>query len=146
MTIRTTADVTVVAAPELRFSKAGKAWMSLRAVSKERKNVNGTWTDSDPTWISVIVYGKAAEMIAESGVDKGTRLLVTGRLQNREYETNQGEKRQSLEITADNVALDLTFTAYERIAAEQSDRQAGQRREQQQPDPWGHAPTDEAPF
>ena len=149
MTIRSTADVTVTADPEVRFSAAGKAWTSIRCVSKERRNVNGQWVDSDPTWLSVVAYGKVAEMIAESGVAKGSRLLVTGKLHNREYQTRDGEKRQSLEIVADNVALDMAFTAYERIASAQASRGGGQRREQagEQYQPWEDSgPVDSAPF
>lgn len=145
MTIRTTAEVGVVAEPELRFTKAGKAWTSIRAVSKPRKNVNGQWVDGDPTWLNVIVFGKSAEMLVESGVTKGTRLLVAGRLENREWEDREGNKRTSLEITADTVGLDTTFTAYERVVSEKAARGAAARRDAEPDDPWANMP-DEAPF
>ena len=143
MTIHTTAQVGVVAEPELRFTKGGKAWVSIRAVSKPRKNVNGQWVDGDPTWLNVVVFGKGAEMLVESGVTKGSRLLVTGRLENREWEDRDGNKRFNLEITADTVGLDTTFTAYERVAVERSDRGAAARRDTEPAAPqW----SDEAPF
>jgi single-strand DNA-binding protein len=137
MTLRVSADLTVVAQPELKFSNAGKAWLSLRAVSKQRKNVGGKWEDGEPTWLNVVVFGKTAEMIVESGVTKGTRLNVQGRLENRPWTDREGNERHTLEITADNVGLDLAFTAYGRADEP--------RRAPRPAEPAGF-PTDEGPF
>ncbi len=145
--LKTTAEVSIVADPELKFSKGGKAWASIRCVSKTRKkDAQGKWVDGDPTWLNVIVFGRQAEMLVESNAGKGTRLLVAGRLENRPWTDREGNERQSLELTADSVALDLMFTAYSRVDKEQAEWQAASRRDaepaQSDDDYW----TDTAPF
>lgn len=137
MTIRVTAEVGVAADMDLRFSNAGKAWTSLRCVSNPRKQVNGQWVDGDPTWLNVIVFGKSAEMLAESGVGKGSRLLVTGRIENRAWTDKEGTDRLSLEITAEKVALDTTFTAYTKVDSHRAERQSANRAQHQaEQSPW----------
>jgi len=77
--IKTTIDAALVTDIDLKFSPAGKAYARLRAVSKERKrDGNGKWVDGDETFFSVVVFGKQAEMLAESNPAKGTRLLIDG--------------------------------------------------------------------
>lgn len=144
--LKTTAEVSIVADPELRFSQGGKAWTSVRCVSKTRKkDAQGKWVDGDPTWLNVIVFGRQAEMLVESNAGKGTRLLVSGRLENRPWKDKDGNERQSLELTADSIALDLMFTAYSKVDGERAERQAASRRDEpaaSADDYW----TDTAPF
>jgi single-strand DNA-binding protein len=145
MTIRVTAEVGVAADMDLKFSNGGKAWTSLRCVSNPRKQVNGQWVDGEPTWLNVVVFGKSAEMLAESGVGKGSRLIVTGRIENRAWTDKEGTQRYSLEITADKVGLDTTFTAYTKVDSHRAERGSAQRAQssaEREYDPWndGSAP------
>ena len=117
--IRVTTDCVVVEEPELAFSKAGKPWLKLRCVSNERKkDNNGQWVDGDATYFDVVTFGKAAETIAESDVNKGTRLTVTGLLSNNEWEDNDGNKRTTLKVMADHISLELLFTPYRKVEGE----------------------------
>ena len=142
MTIRVTADLALVAEVDLRFGNSGKAYARFRAVSNERKrDASGKWVDGDPTWVTVTCFGKTAEMLAESNPSKGTRLLVEGTLQTRKWTGKDGEERDSLEITAYEVGLALTFTAYQRMDREQVARSAARKAD------WvDEGPVSESPF
>ena len=61
--------------------------------------------------ILVVIQGAYGERIVEN-VHKGTRLLVTGRVENRSWEDKDGNKRTSMEMTAQIVGLDIKFTDY----------------------------------
>ena len=118
--IRVTTDCVVVKEPELAFSKAGKPWLKLRCVSNERKkDNNGQWVDGDATYFDVVTFGKAAETIGESDVNKGTRLTVTGLLSNNEWEDDNGNKRTTLKVMADHISLELLFTPYRKVEGDQ---------------------------
>jgi single-strand DNA-binding protein len=131
--------------PELRFTPSGKAVASLRLATKKRvKGASGQWEDGDPLYLSVTVWDKVAENVAETLTRKGQRVTVTGRLEQQWWEAKDGGGKQSkFVIVADSVSVDLTFSTYEehesaaKTAAGPSD------------DPWAaSAPeqTDEPPF
>jgi single-strand DNA-binding protein len=72
------------------------------AVNQSTKNQQtGEWTEATD-WFRVTVWGDRAERVTEQ-LRKGNRVFVEGRFRTREYETRDGQKRISLEITADNV-------------------------------------------
>lgn len=128
--IRIITDAALVTDIDLRFSGGGKPYARFRAVSKERKrDPQGKWVDGDETFFSVVVFGKPAEMLAESDPAKGTRLLIDGTAKMESWTDKNGNERQTLSVVASNVALDLMFTAYSRINAEQASRGAAQRAE-----------------
>lgn len=117
--MRVMTDCVVVADPELAFSKAGKAWIRMRCVSNERKkDANGQWVDGDATYFDVVTFGKAAETIGESDVQKGSRLTVIGSLTSSEWEDKEGNKRSTLKLMADHVGLELLFTPYRKVDGE----------------------------
>jgi single-strand DNA-binding protein len=91
--------------PESRFTADGqKQITSFRFVSAiSKKDKNGEWQD-ESTWYRVTCFGYLAEKVQEQ-VTKGTRLLVIGKFQNREWEDNTGAKRAGLEILADRVEV-----------------------------------------
>ena len=104
-----TAEATVVADPEIRFSPAGQAWSRVRLVCNDRvKDSTGQWTDGDPFFFSAVVFGKPAENLAESCL-KGDRVVVSGRTKWNEWETQEGEKRKDLEVMVDTIAVALLF-------------------------------------
>lgn len=93
----------LTADPELRFTNSGKAVVSLRiACNDRRKNDAGEWVDGDTTYLDAVSWN-AAEQIANE-LKKGQRIIVTGALKQRDYETKSGEKRTAYEVTADGVA------------------------------------------
>ncbi|AOT24406.1 single-stranded DNA binding domain protein [Propionibacterium phage B22] len=71
--------------PTLRFTPSGKAVASFQvAVNRRRKDQSGNWVDDGADWHSVQAWGTLAENVAES-LTKGTRVVVTGRLESREW-------------------------------------------------------------
>lgn len=94
--------------PELRFTPGGKAVASFGvAFNKRRRTSSGEWEDGDPAFFDVTCWDQLAENVAES-IQKGTRVLVSGRLDYRSWET-EGEKRSKVEIIADEVAPSLRW-------------------------------------
>ena len=89
--------------PELRYTPNGRPVASFTvAVNQSTKNQqSGEWIESTD-WFRVTVWGDRAERTAEQ-LRKGNRVFVEGRFRTREFETKDGQKRISLEITADNV-------------------------------------------
>jgi single-strand DNA-binding protein len=89
--------------PELRYTPNGRPVASFTvAVNQSTKNQqSGEWIESTD-WFRVSVWGDRGERAAES-LRKGSRVFVDGRFRTREYEANDGQKRLSLDITADTV-------------------------------------------
>lgn len=96
--------------PELRFTPSGAAVASFTVASSSRYMDKATneWKDTDPTYLRCSVWRQYAENVAET-LTKGTRVIVTGRLKQRNYETREGEKRTSFEIEVDDVGPALRY-------------------------------------
>jgi single-strand DNA-binding protein len=93
--------------PELRFTPDGKATARVRVAVPERyQNTTGAWVDGSTSWHTVIAWGALAEHLVET-VGKGDRVLVHGRLAQREYSTETGERRSVWELTADDIGASL---------------------------------------
>ena len=71
-----------------------------------RDNTTGEWKDGDSLFLSCNVWRQAAENVAES-LQRGMRVIVSGRLRQRSYETREGEKRTVYEIEVDEVGPSL---------------------------------------
>src|SRR5260370_30584623 len=98
--------------PELRFTPAGQPVARFRIASVPRyldKSTN-EWKDGEGLFLTVNVWRQQAENVAES-LQRGTRVVVTGRLKQRSYETKEGEKRTVLAVEADDVAASLKFAS-----------------------------------
>ena len=94
--------------PELRFTPAGQPVAKFRIASTPRyldKNTN-EWKDGDSLFLTCNVWRQAAENVAES-LTRGLRVIVSGRLRQRSYETKEGEKRTVYEIEVDDVGPSL---------------------------------------
>jgi single-strand DNA-binding protein len=94
--------------PELRFTPAGQPVARFRVASTPRyldKSTN-EWKDGDSLFLTCNVWRQAAENVAES-LTRGTRVIVSGRLRQRSYETKEGEKRTVYEIEVDDVGPSL---------------------------------------
>jgi single-strand DNA-binding protein len=94
--------------PELRFTPSGAAVANFRVASTPRTydRQTGEWKDGESLFISCSVWRQAAENVAES-LQRGTRVIVQGRLKQRSYETREGEKRTVYEVEVDEVGPSL---------------------------------------
>ena len=94
--------------PELRFTPAGQAVARFRVAStpRFRDNATGEWKDGDSLFLTCNVWRQAAEHVAES-LTRGMRVIVSGRLRQRSYETKEGEKRTVYEVEVDDVGPSL---------------------------------------
>ncbi|MBM3723381.1 MAG: single-stranded DNA-binding protein [Actinobacteria bacterium] len=90
--------------PELRFTSNGAAVASFTVASNSRymDRTTNEWKDADPVFMRCNVWRQYAENVAES-LTKGTRVIVTGRLKQRSYETREGEKRNVMELEVEDV-------------------------------------------
>jgi single-strand DNA-binding protein len=89
--------------PEMRYTPNGRPVTEFSvAVSHSKPDGSGGWVDEGTDWYRVTVWGDRAERTAEQ-FRKGNKVFVEGRFRTREYEAKDGQKRTSLEITADNV-------------------------------------------
>jgi single-strand DNA-binding protein len=94
--------------PELKFLNGGSATARLSlAVNRRWQNKQTQEWEERVSFFDVTCYGPLAENVANSISDKGVRLLVTGRLEQRSWETPEGDKRSIIEIVADDIALSL---------------------------------------
>jgi single-strand DNA-binding protein len=94
--------------PELRFTPAGQPVARFRVAStpRFRDNNTGEWKDGDSLFLTCNVWRQAAEHAAES-LTRGMRVIVSGRLRQRSYETKEGEKRTVYEVEVDDVGPSL---------------------------------------
>ena len=94
--------------PELRFTPSGQPVARFRVAStpRFRDNASGEWKDGDSLFLTCNVWRQAAENVAES-LQRGMRVIVSGRLRQRSYETKEGEKRTVYEVEVDDVGPSL---------------------------------------
>src|SRR5262249_25747655 len=94
--------------PELRFTPSGQPVAKFRVASTPRFRDNSTceWKDGDSLFLTCNVWRQAAENVAES-LTRGMRVIVSGRLRQRSYETKEGEKRTVYEVEVDDVGPTL---------------------------------------
>ena len=94
--------------PELRFTPSGAAVANFRLASTPRTydRASGDWKDGETLFLSCSVWRQAAENVAES-LQRGTRVIVSGRLKSRSYETREGEKRTVFEVDVDDIGPSL---------------------------------------
>ncbi len=97
--------------PELRFTAGGKGVASFGVAVNRRYQVNGEWQEK-VSFFNVTAWDSLGENAAAS-LTKGTRIMVTGRLEQREYETTNGEKRNVVEIVADELGPSLRWARAE---------------------------------
>ena len=98
----------LVADPELRFTPSGQPVATFRVASTPRvmDRQSNEWKDGDSLFLTCNVWRQAAENVAES-LQRGMRVIVTGRLKQRNYETREGEKRTVYEVEVDDVGPSL---------------------------------------
>jgi single-strand DNA-binding protein len=96
--------------PELRFTPSGAAVASFTVASTPRilDKATNEWKDGDALFLRCSVWRQAAENVAES-LTRGARVIVTGRLKQRSFETKEGEKRTVVELDVDEVGPSLRY-------------------------------------
>jgi len=96
--------------PELRFTPSGAAVAKFRIASTPRTldRQSGEWKDGEPLFLPCSVWRQPAENVAET-LKRGMRVIVTGHLRQRSYETKEGEKRTVYELEVDEVGPSLRY-------------------------------------
>lgn len=130
--------------PELRFTPSGAAVVSFTVAVQPRKfdkNTNA-WVDGQASFYRCSAWRQQAENIAESYA-RGNRVIVSGTIAQRSYETNDGEKRTVFEVAVDDMGASTKFATVQIRRPERQDQGAPQQAQHPQPpeDPWGTPPT-----
>jgi single-strand DNA-binding protein len=128
--------------PELRFTNTGIPVANLRVAVTQRIQQDGEWHDGDTSFLRVNVWRGQAEHLADS-LAKGDRVMVTGRLRQRSWETPEGEKRSVTEIEAEEVGASLKWATakVERVSQRgTSDRSQARERQAERGDDFNEAP------
>jgi len=157
----------LTADPELRFTPSGQAVATFTVASTPRTYDRQTneWKDGEALFLRCEVWRQYAENVTES-LQKGTRVIVSGRLKSRSYETNSGEKRTVFEVEVDEVGPALRYATAKvtkttaqggggnwsgggnRSSNDGGGGGWGGQQASRQPDndPWASAQSDEPPF
>ena len=93
--------------PELRYTTGGRGVASFGLAVNRRFQQNGEWQEQT-SFFNITAWAELGENAAAS-LQKGARVIVTGRLQQREYETREGEKRTIVEVIADELGPSLRW-------------------------------------
>ena len=147
----------LVADPDLRFTPSGAAVVTFTVASTARRMnpENNQWEDGDALFIRCNAWRQLAENAAES-LTKGVRVIVAGRLKQRQYETREGEKRSVMELEVDEIGPSLRYATAKvarnpsREGQRAAPRPAAARAGGSGTDPWQGPPPsyvgDEPPF
>jgi single-strand DNA-binding protein len=142
--------------PQLRYTPTGQAVASFRVASTPRFLDRSTneWKDGDSLFLSCNVWRQAAENVAES-LQRGMRVIVSGRLRQRSYETKEGEKRTVYEIEVDEVGPSLRNASAKVVKSSRATSGQGSTGSQggygsgasrTSDDPWSSEPADSSGF
>ena len=130
--------------PELRFTPSGQAVAKFRIAStpRTRDPQSGEWKDGESLFLTCSVWRQYAENVAES-LQRGMRVIVSGRLKQRSYETKEGEKRTVFELDVEDVgpALRNATAKVTRVNRGAAAGGAGGTATAASDDPWAAAPS-----
>ena len=108
--------------PEIRYTASGQANAKLgMAVSRRWQNKQTNEWEERTSFFNIVAWGDMAENISDT-LTKGTRVIVNGRLEQRSWETDQGEKRSVVEVVADEIGPSLRWATAE---VKRSERRGG---------------------
>lgn len=121
-----TATVTLVGNltrdPELRYTTGGQAQATIGIAVSRRYQKDGEWTEQT-SYFNVVAWGPLAEHTAAS-LTKGARIIATGRLEQRNYDTKDGDKRTVVELVADDIGAALRWATVEITRVQSTDQPA----------------------
>lgn len=143
----------LTADPELRYTQAGLAVANFTVASTPRQMNRQTqqWEDGTPLFMRCTVWREFAEHVSQS-LTKGSRVIVQGRLEQRNFEDQQGQRRTTIELQVDAIGPDLKYATAAVTRITRDGTQPPPQRQQQAPpqgqqqgtqygaDPWGAAP------
>ena len=109
--------------PEIRFTATGLAVASFGIAVGRRYQVNGEWQEQT-SYFNVTAWGQLGENAAAT-FTKGTRVVVTGRLEQREYTSREGEKRTAIDVIADELGPSLRWATATVVRTPKQDGQGG---------------------
>jgi single-strand DNA-binding protein len=144
-------NITVIgnltADPELKFTPSGAAVANFTVASTPRSfdKTKNEWVDGEALFLRCNIWRQAAENVAET-LTRGARVIVSGRLKQRSYETRGGEKRTVMELDVDEVGPSLKYATAKvnKVDRGPGGGASGVGKSPAEADPW--ATTDEAPF
>jgi single-strand DNA-binding protein len=128
----------LTADPELRYTQNGLPVANFTIASTPRNfdRAANEWKDGEALFLRASVWREFAEHVAGS-LTKGSRVIATGRLKQRSYETREGEKRTAIELEVDEIGPSLRYaTAQVTRAAGGGGGGGGQSRPQVADEPW----------
>lgn len=123
--------------PELRFTPSGSAVANFTIASTPRTfdRQSNEWKDGETLFLRASVWREASENVAES-LTKGMRVIVSGRLKSRSYDTKEGENRTVIELEVDEIGPSLKY-ANAKVNRTQRQNPAGQGGNQGGSGSWG---------
>jgi single-strand DNA-binding protein len=143
----TTVVGNLTADPELRFTQSGLAVANFTAASTTRTfdKTTDEWKDGDALFLRCNLWRQPAENTAESLV-KGSRVIVTGRLRQRSFETKDGDRRTVIELEVDEIGPSLRYATAKVTKAPRTGGTSSQA--EAADDPWaaGGTRSEEPPF
>jgi len=100
----------LTADPELRFTASGAAVANFTVASTPRAfdRTSGEWKDGEALFLRCNIWRQPAENVAES-LTRGSRVIVSGRLKQRSFDTKEGEKRTVIELEVDEIGPSLRY-------------------------------------
>ena len=112
--------------PELRYTQNGLAVANFTIASTPRHfdKASNDWKDDEALFMRCSVWREFAEHVAGS-LTKGSRVIATGRLKQRSYDTNSGEKRTSIELEVDEIGPSLRYATAQVTRAQSSRTESG---------------------
>jgi single-strand DNA-binding protein len=128
----------LTADPELRYTQGGLAVANFTIASTPRSfdRASNDWKDGEALFLRASVWREFAEHVAGS-LTKGSRVIATGRLKQRSYETKEGEKRTSIELEVDEIGPSLRYATAQVTRASSGGGSAGGRQQGAVADePW----------
>lgn len=136
--INVTVIGSLVGDPELRYTPSGAAVINFTVASNPRTfdRQSGEWKDGEPTFLRCNLWRQAAEHAAES-LSRGHRVIVVGRLRQRNFEDRDGNKRTVMELEVDEVGPSLKWAT---VKVAKASRSSGSDGSAAQDDPWSTAP------
>ncbi len=126
--------------PEMRYTPSGLAITKFRlgVTRRQRGGSSGEQGESETDWLDVVTFGQTAEFVSQY-LDKGALIGVTGRVQSRTWEAQDGSKRYAVEIVADRVEFMESKAEADRRRAARAAREGGS------PAPQGGGQVEETP-
>jgi single-strand DNA-binding protein len=129
----------LTADPEMRYTPSGTAVCNFTVAATPRRfdKATGGWVDRDAIFMRCTAWKQLAEHIAESAV-RGQTVMVSGELETNSYETREGEKRTSLQLTVREFGISLKFGTAKYSKAERSGGGQSQQDPPASDDPWAN--------